>query len=421
MPRLSKRAEEFQSRPSAEELVVLADRALGNIETQLEAEKYSLRACIVTRNILSQIAEDLDIFVETGGGLNAQKAFWPINKRMSDITYLITSKILEDKSIDQWYDFLKYRVENLIEAWNIENVKKSLEAGKTDMSLNVSGIKSSVAMVKNEIETYEKKFGSTFDPSLVAKLDAHINELEAEFKLFLGEDKVSTQPALKIETVDSDRLLDLYQELEKMPLDDPARLDKIHEFEKLQRILKSSKETGMKKSRRTFSREFRKESLRNMDQLQLERPVVKDVRMPVFNPEHTGEAEKFNTPSFSPEKKDLFKHKDPNEVISDYDLLSSIEGMPHNKKDLRIIRLKYLQQAHNMLLGKMFEELGQKLAHKEISDRFWDTLPADIRGRYRDKIASIRKNIREIYRQFPQHFEQYKKQNKPYFRKHETQ
>lgn len=173
----------------------------------------------------------------------------------------------------------------------------------------------------------------------------------------------------------------------------------------------------MKKSQLFLNREFRKESLKNMDQL--ERPTVHNPQFPVFKPDtETGIAKNFNEPKFSPTKEDLFKHKDPNEVVSDYDLLKSVENIPHNKKDLKIVRLKYLQQAHDMLIQKMFQELGQKMEHKEISDRFWDTLPVDIRGRYKDKIASIRKNIRDIYSQFPQHFEQYKNQNKPYFRKH---
>jgi hypothetical protein len=300
--------------------------------------------------------------------------------------------------------------------WSIENVKQALAEGNTDTALLVRNVRSAIDLLKNEIKTYEKKFGSTFDPSLVQRLDAHVHALEKEFKLFLGEDKVSTDKPLQIETVDSDRLLDLYQELEKMPLDHPDRLEKIKEFERLQRIIKGA--TEMKQIRKAYSMEFRKEALKNMDQL--EKPVVQKPQFPVFKPDtETGIANDFNAPKFSPEKKDLFEHKDPTEVISDYDLLDSVDKLPSNKKDPRILRLKYLQKAHTMLLNKMFEELGQKLAHKEISDRFWDTLPADIRARYKDKIASIRKNIRAIYQQFPQHFEQYKQQNKPYFRKQE--
>ena len=176
----------------------------------------------------------------------------------------------------------------------------------------------------------------------------------------------------------------------------------------------------MKKTKKAHSREFRKEALRNMDQL--ERPVVTKPQFPIFKPDtETGIAKDFESPKFEPEKKDLFKHEDPTQVISDYDLLNSVEKMPPNRRDPRIVRLKYLQHAHNMLIEKMFQELGKKMEHKEIADRFWDTLPADIRGRYKDKIASIRKNIRSIYQQFPQHFEQYKQQNKPYFKKQEQQ
>jgi len=174
----------------------------------------------------------------------------------------------------------------------------------------------------------------------------------------------------------------------------------------------------MKQRKRAFSRDFRKEALQNIDQLR--RPVVQRPKFPVFAPDtETGIAKEFDAPKFAPEKKDLFEHEDPNKLITDYDLLDSVEKMPHNKRDTRIVRLKYLQKAHNMLLGKMFEELGQKMQHKEISDRFWDTLPAEIRGKYKEKIALIRKNIRNIYKQFPQHFEQYKKKNSPYFRRQE--
>jgi hypothetical protein len=358
----------------------------------------------------------LDTFISQGGGIEAQKTFWTINKRMADILSSMTAKILETKDINEWHSFLKYRIEQFIEIWNVDDIKKSLEAGRSDIPIIITNIRAAIAMIKKEIEAYESKFGSTFDPSLSSKLDSHVSLIESEFRVFLGEDKISEEP-MDIKTMDSDKLIDLYQEIAAMPLDDAKRLDKIKEFENLQRILKSSFGFSIKTG--TSSRDFRKEALRNMEELEM--PTVRKFEGPVFKPDtETGIASEFDAPKFDPSKRDLFKHREPT-VISDYDLLNSIEQMPHNKKDLRIIRLKYLQQAHNSLIDNMFKELGKKLEHKEISDRFWDVLPADIRAKYKDKVGSIRSKIRDIYQQFPQHFEQYKKQNKPYFRKQEKQ
>lgn len=92
-----------------------------------------------------------------------------------------------------------------------------------------------------------------------------------------------------------------------------------------------------------------------------------------------------------------------------------------NTDDVALTRLKSLQSVHDKLLDKMFKELGSRFQRKELSDRFWDALPADIRGKYKSTISRVRDTIRDIISTYPQYFEQYKQQNRPYFQKLEKQ
>jgi len=86
-----------------------------------------------------------------------------------------------------------------------------------------------------------------------------------------------------------------------------------------------------------------------------------------------------------------------------------------------IHRLKSLQTIHDNMLDKMFEELSKRFHNKEISDRFWDTLPSDLKGKYKSPISNLRSKIRDIIIKYPQYYNNYKSQNKPYFQKVERQ
>jgi len=86
-----------------------------------------------------------------------------------------------------------------------------------------------------------------------------------------------------------------------------------------------------------------------------------------------------------------------------------------------IHRLRSLQTIHDKMLDQMFGELVGKFHSKEISDRFWDAIPSDVRGKYKDPIANLRAKIRDIISQYPSYYSNYKQQNKPYFQKVEKQ
>jgi len=84
-----------------------------------------------------------------------------------------------------------------------------------------------------------------------------------------------------------------------------------------------------------------------------------------------------------------------------------------------IHKLKSLQHIHDNLLDKMFNELGSRFQHKELSDRFWEVIPADIRNKYKESVIKIRDKIRDIIREYPEYYTEYQKKNSPYFRKME--
>lgn len=148
-------------------------------------------------------------------------------------------------------------------------------------------------------------------------------------------------------------------------------------------------------------------------------PVLRKFEQPVFKPDtETGIAKEY-TPS-KLQSTHVLEHKDPTRVLSDHDLIDMIEKMPENRQDPRLVRLKYLQKSHNMLIDEMLKDLGRKLERKEISETFWKALPADIRGKYKDKVSQLRAKIRSVYEQFPDMFAEYKLDNPSYFRRQQA-
>ena len=86
-----------------------------------------------------------------------------------------------------------------------------------------------------------------------------------------------------------------------------------------------------------------------------------------------------------------------------------------------IKRLRSLQTIHDNRLDQMGKELVSKFHGKEISDRFWDALPADLRNKYKDPISSIREKIRDILVMYPGYYKNYQQQNRPFFQKMDKQ
>jgi hypothetical protein len=86
-----------------------------------------------------------------------------------------------------------------------------------------------------------------------------------------------------------------------------------------------------------------------------------------------------------------------------------------------IHRLRSLQTVHDKMLDQMFDELTKRFHNREISDRFWDAVPSDLKGKYKEPISNLRSKIRDIISLYPQYYGNYKNQNKPYFQKVDRQ
>ena len=84
-------------------------------------------------------------------------------------------------------------------------------------------------------------------------------------------------------------------------------------------------------------------------------------------------------------------------------------------------RLRSLQTIHDKMLDQMFGELVKKFHNREISDRFWDAVPSELKGKYKEPISNLRSKIRDIIMMYPQYYGNYKNQNKSYFQKMEKQ
>ena len=76
-------------------------------------------------------------------------------------------------------------------------------------------------------------------------------------------------------------------------------------------------------------------------------------------------------------------------------------------RDENVSKLRSYQNILNGLIDKLTNELGQEIKYKELSKRFWEVLPADIRNKYMNTIMSLREKIRLIYEQYPEFKEEW--------------
>ena len=194
-------------------------------------------------SVLSKVMYTMESLTASIRQLQSRREFRHIipnelEEKMESVNRIITEKSLGN-DLNSWYDLLREGINEFISDFDVDIIKQELEEDNTDkMELRRHVIRYSRAIQKT-IDDYEKKFGSSFDPSLQKSFKDKKYELAKTFSLYLDEPQIVSNVPLDIQTLDSDKLLDLYEQIKQMP-DGDEKLEKIREFEKMNNILKSS-------------------------------------------------------------------------------------------------------------------------------------------------------------------------------------
>lgn len=161
-----------------------------------------------------------------------------IEEKMEKINRILTYRSLGD-DINEWYALITDGINNFISQFNSTEIQQEIEANVTDKLEVRKSILRYTRAIDSAVEDYQKKFGSTFDPSWIEKYHSKKNELAKSLGLYLEDNEKPSNKPLEIKTIDPDQLLDMYEEIKSMP-EGEAKQEKIKEFEKLNRTLKSS-------------------------------------------------------------------------------------------------------------------------------------------------------------------------------------
>jgi len=230
---------------SANGIIIIANRELeGFIEGAnrvLDAILKEIQTTTSSRDLF-EFMNALDRLKETIVRLQSKPEFRhaipeEIDQKIENINQILAHKSL-GKDINAWYQLIQDGIEEFINNFDVDILNQELEANLTDKAEIRRHIMQFTRAVSRTIADYEKQFGSTFDPSLKDAFEAKKKELSKSLGLYLGEEKISDKP-MDVTTVDSDKLLDLYNEIKGMP-DGEEKMNKIKEFERMQRILKGS-------------------------------------------------------------------------------------------------------------------------------------------------------------------------------------
>lgn len=218
-----------------QEFIDNSNSLLDKIEKEMKNNQYSEDVLTQAMKTIHLLADK--IFVVSNDKNYRHQIPDELNDRIEKIMNLISMKGI-GHDINDWHVLIANFIKSFIKHYDVPTIKKDLELDITD---NLETRKTAIRYIKSiweMINEYEAKFKSTFDPTLKDQLNKKIKEIEKGLGLYLKEDDRKVAP-VNIKSVDSDAVLDLYEEIKNMPESD-ERQQKIRELERLQNILKSS-------------------------------------------------------------------------------------------------------------------------------------------------------------------------------------
>ncbi len=226
------------SKSDFEEFVDGSNGLLDKIEQEMKDRQYSpavLAKAMMAVHLLAdkivQLGEDKQYRHRIPDSLN---------ERIEQILNFISIKGIGE-NINDWNFFLSKSIESFITHFSVADIQRDLARDLTDPLEIRKAAMRHVKSIWELINEYEKKFKSTFDPSKKDQLNNKVKELEKGLGLYLKDEENSVAP-VSIKSVDSDALLDMYEEIKNMP-DGEEKQKKIREFERLNKILKSSNDS----------------------------------------------------------------------------------------------------------------------------------------------------------------------------------
>lgn len=212
-----------------------SNRLLDKIEQEMKDKQYSPAILSTAMMTVHMLAEKI---VQLGEDKQYRHRIPDeLNERIENLLNTISIKGIGE-NINDWNFLLAQSIKSFIEHFNVEDIKKDLSRDLTDPLEVRKAAMRHVKSIWQLIEEYEKRFKSTFDPSLKDKLNKKVQDLEKGLGLYLKEEDKAVA-SVDIQSIDSDALLDMYEQIKAMP-ESEERQQKIREFERLNKILKSS-------------------------------------------------------------------------------------------------------------------------------------------------------------------------------------
>lgn len=161
-----------------------------------------------------------------------------IEEKLVSVGQKLTHQSLGN-DLNSWYELIRSGIDEFVSHFDPEYINQEIDANETDRLELRKTITRYTTAIEKTISDYEKKFGSTFDPALKDLYEKKKAELAKTFGIYIGQNEKPLGVPVDIQTIDPDKVLDLYEEIKNMPEGD-ERQEKIKQLERLQRIMKSS-------------------------------------------------------------------------------------------------------------------------------------------------------------------------------------
>ncbi len=218
MGEANKRIEEFKiAIPKLEKIVTETNESgalvnLLNIISNYENSIVQIRSMEEFHDVLE---EELDKLVDLG-----------------DEVYIKIGK----KNPENFYALIVMSIDSFVNGFDeatLDYVEKNSDIGRIRKNLL-----NQIKHIRSIIKTYEESLKIPFNQNMKDKFENKIKEISKKLKIYLEPQNIKEEK-FEINSVDSDKILDLYEEIKSMP-EGELKQQKIRELERLQMILKKS-------------------------------------------------------------------------------------------------------------------------------------------------------------------------------------
>ena len=148
-----------------------------------------------------------------------------IETKIRSILSLIRTMVLQNDAY-LWKEYIKEGINTIKEIKSLITRRIAQDDVITKKIATNRAIRY-IVEVNSAIQDYESKFSEKFDPSIVSDLNLLMRSIEHRLSIkMVIEDQDKNLCSIKIESIDADKILDLYEEIKKLPRNSKERKKK---------------------------------------------------------------------------------------------------------------------------------------------------------------------------------------------------